>query len=157
MIRIITQLKTGPLKEFPKELRAACSKEVRITAFEIERQAKLLAPVDTGALRASIYVVTNSINERAESMAEAESLYWKDKTEAERAKGLPVSDGPGQPSDDLTAYVAVGMAYGIHQEYGTARTPAKLYMTQATEMNRKPFQEAIQQAFKEAGIKSGWE
>lgn len=99
------------------ELQRVVSQIVRKAAFDIEAAAKAQAPVDTGALKNSIYTVTSDSSDYS-------------------GGDMPQVD---TPANDHTAYVAVGMSYGIYQEYGTSHMPAQPYMTPAVEGVRPSF------------------
>jgi HK97 gp10 family phage protein len=156
MIKILTQMNTGPLTKLTESFRKEASKVIRMAAFEIEGDAKMNCPVDTGALRASIYTTTYNMDGRQAAVAEADTVYWSNKEGADVSKGLPLSPPPPQPADELTAYVSVGMKYGIHVEYGTSRMAARPFMEPAAERARKGFYDGMAQAFKKAGMESGW-
>ncbi len=102
---------------------------VRKAAFDIEREAKQRAPVDTGFLRASIYTVTKGGSGFKVSPSGATGA-------AQRTLFSPVS-----LTDSHEAIVAVGAQYGIYLEYGTRRSPAQPFMTPAV-MKVKPKFEA---------------
>jgi hypothetical protein len=50
---------TGDLRRVAKKVPGRTSQAVRKTAFDIQRDAKIFAPVDTGFLRSSITVTTS--------------------------------------------------------------------------------------------------
>jgi HK97 gp10 family phage protein len=50
-----SRVDTGELRRLIRELKQIGSEGVRQTAFAVEAEAKMRAPVDTGALRASIH------------------------------------------------------------------------------------------------------
>ena len=58
----VIRLDTAELDRIVKQLGTNRRKIGKRIAFEIEKEAKQLAPVDTGALRASIYTVTEDYN-----------------------------------------------------------------------------------------------
>ena len=93
---------------------------LRDAAFAVERFAKQKAPVDTGALRASIYV----------SMEGEGSQLPQVLTDAERVS-LPMPEGP------LVAYVGPSVHYGIYQELGTRRMAAQPYLLPAVRMTEQ--------------------
>lgn len=71
---------------------------VKSVAFQVEALAKMKAPVDTGALRNSIYV----------------SLQDSHTPPTEATENLPV------PDNDVTAFVGPSVEYAIYQELGTS-------------------------------------
>jgi len=114
------------LNALANALASAIARVVTKTAFDIEAQAAENAPVDTGALQASIYERTYTSHDR------------HDKT---RGKGFfPLIK---QPPNQYEAYVAVGANYGIYVEMGTRRMPAQPYFYPAIEANRQPFIDAM--------------
>lgn len=142
-----------PLKNLGSKLRKELDIAVRETAFYAEKQAKIACPVDTGALRASIYTVTKSSNSRPSAMAEATSKYLVKHAD----KTPPLSSDVPPVTEELRAVVAVGMAYGVYVEYGTARSSAQPFLGPASERTR-PFlvnrvSEAIKRASKDSGFK----
>ncbi len=115
----------------------------------------MATPVDTGALRASIYTVTSKGSGRQDSIGQAEALYWKGKGEPSE-EGMPLLPEIPLPPDELTAFVAVGMEYGPYVEYGTDRMAARPYLVPAAERNRTFFLKEIEKAIKDAGTDAGW-
>lgn len=87
---------------------------LRNVAFTVERVAKQRSPVDTGALRASIYT---TFGHDARVMPTVN-------TEAARTP-LP------QPTDNLVAHVGPSVEYGIYQELGTRYMAAQPYLLPA--------------------------
>ena len=106
-------------------------KAVRKAAFDIEREAKLLAPVDTGFLRASIYTVTQGRSGFKVSSATASGA-------AQRTLFNQVA-----VTNPYEAVVAVGAEYGIYLEYGTSRNRAQPYMTPAVQKVNPSFEKAV--------------
>lgn len=76
------------------------------TVLDVEAQAKVRAPVDTGALRNSIH---------------------------------------GTMTGETEGEVAVGVEYGVYQEYGTRYMPAHPFMTPAAEAVRPAFEAGARQ------------
>lgn len=83
---------------------------LKSVAFSIEREAKILAPVDTGALKNSIIV-----SDRNTQPTPAEKDY-----ELPRGNRTKVFVGPT-------------MEYAIFQEFGTSRSSAQPYLIPALE------------------------
>jgi HK97 gp10 family phage protein len=108
----------------------AVRKTVKAAAFKIERGAKQRAPVDTGFLRNSIYVKTETDSDNRVSGAEA----------------FPEVDIP----EHNAAYIAVGARYGIFVEYGTSRMGAQPFFTPAIEAEREPFFKALDRLMNQA-------
>jgi HK97 gp10 family phage protein len=117
-------------------------KLVRAAALKIERGAKERAPVDTGFLRNSIYVITEDFSDDAGSFRRLARL----------AHGIP-DVFPKLPAPGHNeALVAVGANYGVFVEYGTSRQGAHPYFTPAVEAERWPFEQALSQLMESAGI-----
>jgi HK97 gp10 family phage protein len=73
-------------------------------ASDIENEAKIRAPVDTGNLQESIYYKSDRLSTAS--------------TGPNRYPELPAPD-------ENTVIVAVGATYGVYLEYGTSRMPAQ--------------------------------
>jgi hypothetical protein len=130
LLRITSTLNLGPLQRFPRQFHTLASQHVRRTAFAIERDAKMRAPVDTGALRASIYTVTHGT-----------SGYSRGIRSVARRRGKSAqAPSIGSPASPLEAIVAVGVNYGIYVELGTHKMAAQPYLIPAAEAHRKAFQ-----------------
>ncbi len=109
---------------------------VRATAFAIEGTAKdnitAVGAIDTGANKASIAAITDRESHYSAAAAEAQARN-------PRARVFPE---PPQP-DEHTALVAVGVEYGIYNEMGTVKMPARPYLQPAVETHREPFEQAL--------------
>lgn len=156
MTDLSVSLNIGPLDKFSKEFFEEASKAVRKTAFFIEGQAAIACPVDTGALRASIYTVTFESSGYSQATDQADMVYWSNKVGADTSAGMPLSPEFPRPEDPLTAVVAVGMSYGIYVEYGTKNTPARPFMGTAS-VKAVPFlQKMVSEAIANAAKNGGW-
>lgn len=143
---------------FPKiadEMHKAISKVVRKAAYDIAATAMKNAPVDTGFLRNSIYVVTHDESTYGEELtrrttpSSKPTKSGKPRKLSKRAQAikahmetdlLPEVD---KPDNDTTAYVAVGASYGIYLEMGTRYQPAQPYLAPAIEAVRPKFEAAL--------------
>ena len=146
MITIDIKLTDDRLKNIADEVRSKASALVRRTAFAVEREAKVNAPVDTGFLRNSIYTVTDRGNGYDRALASATRLGAKRHAGERRStEGLMLDevDTPG----DLTAIVAVGAEYGIHVEYGTDRAAAQPYLSPAVDKARPDWDAGLRELF----------
>jgi HK97 gp10 family phage protein len=149
-IGLSSKIDLSGLERFTDNLVPRLGQAVRQTAFAIEFDAKQNAPVDTGALRASIYTSTNQRSGYDEAVAQAVS----------RAMGegdtliQPAPEAP-QPEDELNAIVAVGVHYAPYVEFGTHKAPAQPFLTPAAEQNRPFFRELVRDALREAGKSGG--
>ena len=94
---------------------------IKRAAFEIEAIAKRLAPVDTSALRNSIYTVTP----KEDNYQQAESSALSKNPEAGMVEIPTPPEG--------CASVGPAVEYGIYQEFGTSKMAAQPYMTPAFE------------------------
>lgn len=108
----------------------ATSQVVRKTAFDIQAGYQATAARDTGFMANSAYVVTS-----------AESNYGQGT--GSPAKGASLLPEVAGPTDDQTAYVAVGANYAIDQELGTRFMPAQPAFFPAVEAARPGFEAAI--------------
>src|SRR5262245_40306010 len=106
-------------------LRSARSQIVRKSAFDVERYAKQGAPVDTGALKNSIYTVT-----------EDSSGFGRARPDV--APGASLFPEVHRPPEGH-ALVVVGVSYGIFQELGTIHMAAHPYMYPAAVRARPEF------------------
>jgi hypothetical protein len=146
-----TQFDTRVLDALIRNLDGEFAEAVARVAFTVEGIAKTLAPVDTGALRASIYT----------------SLKGGGNFDAARSDAIGRSNrrnGAGQikpldssnfvqlpvPRSDTVAHVGPSVEYGAGVEFGTARrngTPFLLpALRQAEDDLRKELGKAIQDA-----------
>lgn len=130
-VEIITLFNRLP--ELALLLQVVVGQLVRKAAFDIQALAAVLAPVDLGALKSSIYVVTSKDSDYAAHAAAAASL-------RPGATVLPEVEAPKSPTQ---AIVAVGMDYGIYQEFGTVYQPAQPYLTPAAEVVKPQFIAAL--------------
>lgn len=123
-VEIITLFNRLP--ELAPLLQVVVGQMVRKAAFDIQALAAVLAPVDLGALKSSIYVVTSKDSDYETHAAIAASL-------RPDATVLSEVEAPKSPT---MAIVAVGMDYGLYQEFGTVYQPAQPYLTPAAEVVR---------------------
>ena len=88
---------------------------IETIAFAVERRAKEMAPVDTGALKSSIFTKTK-----------------RGGRQPNQRDGVVYVDLP-EPENDTQAIVGPTVDYGIWQELGTSRTAAQPYLVPAVE------------------------
>ena len=117
-VEIITLFDLFP--ELPELIQRAVVKATKKAAFMIQAQAAQNAPVDTGFLKSSIYVVTKSSSDYGQGASEPPA----------GAELLPEVEKPESPT---IAYIAVGANYGIYVEMGTRNMPAYPYLMPAAE------------------------
>lgn len=132
------------LRRLPERFHAEASRLIRETAFAIQGKAQTsiaaIPLVDTGAMMNSIFVVTETRSTYAQATARA----TKDNPDVEM---LPE---PGRPPR-LTAIVAVGAAYALFHEEGTARgIAARPFLRPAVEDMRREWEEGMNKLFEKA-------
>lgn len=106
------------LKNLDKNLDEACG----AVGFAVEGKAKTLAPIETGALRSSIYTRTKKEDRYGEIVSSVASARPNAETES-----LP------EPSGNVRATVGAVVEYAEYVEFGGANRCAKPYMTPAVE------------------------
>lgn len=119
------------LPELTEELERLVSEAVRKAAFDIQAHAQAQVKVVTGFLKSSIYTVAKGGT--TYTYADASSAAAAINPDAEL---LPEVEAP---SDDTTAYVAVGADYGLYVEMGTSKMAAQPYLIPAAEFVRPVF------------------
>ena len=97
-------------------------------AFDIEKEAKINAPVDTSALRNSIYTES-----KRESRFDAAS------TAARGKRPDVVTDRLPTPTGKVVANVGPCVEYGGYVELGTSRMSARPYLMPAVESVSQDF------------------
>lgn len=116
MSEVVTvMLDTRELDRISAGLNKNTQQIIEGAAFEVERMAKQMAPIDTGALRNSIYTATRSDN-RAPNPLHGES----------------VSPIPS-PSGNIFAVVGAGVDYAIFVELGTHRMADQPFLSPSVE------------------------
>lgn len=132
MAKTVT-LDTKVLDAIIKNLGGNVEQAVAKAAFAIEGRAKRKAPVDTGALRASIYVSMQGHADRSsQAMAEAHSRRPGVTTNA-----LPV------PRDKQTAFVGPSVEYGQEVELGGATRAGTPYLQPAVRETEAEFRKLL--------------
>ncbi len=115
------------------EAKGKAGKIVRKTAFDIEAAAKANTPVDTGALKNSIYTATDKDTNYSEAVAAA------------RGKNPKATIlGEAEKPESLTATVGPSVDYGIHVELGTHKKGARPFLGPAAEGARPAFLKAME-------------
>jgi HK97 gp10 family phage protein len=113
---------------------------LRRLAFEVEADAKQMAPIDTGALRNSIYTVTEKSDGYGDASGKAMGSAWKKAGQIRETEPHP-APGKGE------ARVGPCVNYAEYQEFGTSKMPAHPYLIPALEKVRGKFEEGT--TFKE--------
>ena len=128
---------TSVLDAILRNLNSNVAQAVAKTAFNVETLAKLKAPVDTGALRASIYTSLKGAVNFALVDAEVHSR---------RPEAIT---GPlPRPMDTNTAYVGPSVSYGAVVELGGSTHGGRPYLQPAVRESEHFFREAIAAAVK---------
>lgn len=130
---VVVELDTKVLDNLIKHLNGNVEEAVNKTGFVVEGKAKLRAPVDTGALRASIYT---SIKGRATTaMNKARSL-------RPDAGIVPLPT----PDNNHTVYVGPSVEYGHLIELGESNRPARPYLLPAVREAERELMELLKKA-----------
>jgi len=134
MVRIVNNL-----PKVAAAFRPVLSQVVRKTAMDIVVQAQDNAPVDTGFLKNSLYMVAQGQSTYGDvgNPAVKEGKHGLNKIDS---YVLPEIVAPG---DDLTAYAAVGANYGVYVETGTKHAAAQPFLGPAVEAVRPAFIRAL--------------
>ena len=131
-IRVKVTSHTRGLRELREAIDRNADRIVRKTAFDLQGEAMQRAPVDTGFLKNSIYVRTESSSGYAGATENASE-------QSADGRMLPEVARPREH----TAIVAVGAEYGVHVELGTARRAATPFLAPAAERVRPQFEKAL--------------
>ena len=127
---VSVDIDTKVLDRLLKQMPGSVSKNIRIVAFALEGRAKLKAPVDTGALRASIYTRTRkSGGGFSSSMIKGFAKITKKHANVGTRE---VTELPAPQGDEI-AIVGPTVDYGIYVELGTRRMAARPFLGPATE------------------------
>lgn len=141
-IQVGTQVKLPEIDKLSKSVQRMVQRAVAKTAFTMEADAKKLAPVDTGALRASILVEGGAVRNLDALSKQWNRLY--DMSTRRRGKTVFVTVRPPVPGNKFAAIVAPHMEYGVWQEQ------RKRYMQGALLKNRGLLQANVAAALAEA-------
>jgi hypothetical protein len=116
----IVQLDTRVLDAMIRNLDGNVAEAVAKTAFAVEARAKILAPVDTGALRASIYTALKGEERFNQARSDA----------ASRRPNVAIAPLP-VPRDGHTAYVGPSVEYGEIVHNGSSTMAGRPFLAQA--------------------------
>jgi hypothetical protein len=142
-----TQLDTRVLDAIIRNLDGNVANAVAKAAFAIEGRAKLKAPVDTGALRASIYVSFKRSSGFDDAKASATQ-----RSQRKNGAGVirPLKDENfvqlPTPQDDATAYVGPSVEYGAGVELGTSTRAGTPYLLPAVREVEVEFRKLLGEA-----------
>ena len=117
------------LPEMAEKLGEALDEAVKKASFDIQAAAQAVAPVDTGFLKNSIYVVTDD-----------KSTYGGIQEPTGGQEALPEVEPPREHE----AVVAVAANYGVYVEFGTVHTSARPYLTPAVALVEPQFLAALE-------------
>jgi len=134
---ITTRLETKGIDRILRELEPKAEALIDKTAFEIQARAQNAAPVDTGALRNSIYTVTQRSNGYRDAARRAK---------ASNPKAV-IAPFP-EPSGNLEAHIGPSVEYAIYQEMGTSKMSAHPFLVPAVEALRKSWEAAWKALFR---------
>ena len=109
------EVDTSRLNRIIRRVDGNMAEVIATIGFAVERVAKELAPVDTGALRSSIYTKLKAGGHHPD-----------------QRDGVVYVDLP-EPESDLEAVIGPTVEYGIWLELGTDRMAAQPYLTPAVE------------------------
>ena len=133
---ISTKLDMSGLERIERELLPKAEALVNKTAFDLQGRAQNNAPVDTSALRNSIYTVTRKSDgfQAAASVAQ---------TQNPKVEIAPIPS----PTEELAAHVGPSVEYGIYQELGTVHIGAHPFLVPAVESLRSTWKAAWKALF----------
>lgn len=121
------RLDTGELDRIAEKLQRSVKEVLVSLAFDIEAAAKQNAPVDTGALRSSIYTVTQDSDNYTQASGEAMGKAWTQGGRISEVERLPA------PSGKAVAVVGASVEYAGYVELGTSKMDAQPYLIPAAE------------------------
>lgn len=130
-------LNTTILDKLIKSVDGNVTEAVMKAAFMVEGRAKLKSPVDTGALKASIYVSMKRGSKGNEAMAAA------------RARRPEAITTPlPTPRDELTAYIGPSVEYGQEVELGSSTRSGTPYLQPALRETEADIKKLLSEAVK---------
>ena len=112
-------------------------------ARDLQTLAYQLSPVDTGALRNSIYVNNGSTSDYQTRVGTAERLNPDMEALEEIPPEFAISLSGGAASGDYITVVGVAAHYGIFLEEGTVNQPPQSFMRPASEAISDEFQASM--------------
>ncbi len=126
------ELDTTVLDGIIKNLDGNVAEAVAKVAFAVEGRAKINAPVDTGALRASIYTSLKGSNKFDDARANAIQRSNR-RNGAGRVQLLESGDFVPlpMPTSDAVAYVGPSVEYGAAVELGSVKRGGTPYLLPA--------------------------
>lgn len=148
MARNVTvELDTKVLDNLIKHLNGNVEEAVNKAGFVVEGKAKLRAPIDTGALRASIYTSIKGNRQRFESAkgkAIAESHNVNSRGRIQPLTNEDIVQLP-EPKDNHTVYVGPSVEYGAEVELG-GQHAAQPYLLPAMRETERELRDLLKKA-----------
>jgi HK97 gp10 family phage protein len=141
-LHVTVRANTARLDRAGGVIKAAAEQIVRNSAQNISDRAKQTAPVDTGALRQSIYLNDGDASTYATSVSVARQLNPDAQIVNEVDPEFAISLSHGG-SSGYTVVVGAGVNYAIYQEYGTRHMRAQPFMIPSAESERGNFEDAM--------------
>jgi len=134
---VVVRVDTKKLDAIMKgDLEKALQRIVEGAAFDVERLAKIAAPIDTGAMANSIHATLSWRETGGHTSAVAAARAARPDVGV-HPEVKPVA-GPGE----VTAIVAAAVEYAGYVEFGTSRMAARPFLRGALNQVKKDFQEA---------------
>lgn len=130
-------------KELSDHIRDRAVQIVSEQANGLALRASQLAPVDTGALRTSIYVNTGTDSNYAENVGQAERLNPDMEALEEIDPEFVINLSAPVGGRAAMAVVGVAAHYGLFLEEGTVFQPPQSFLRPAAEMSGEAFQSAM--------------
>jgi len=136
-------IRSNRIPQVAAAIAANAKTTVDAAAVSLQTLASQLAPVDTGALRSSIYVNTGDTSDYMTRVGTAQQLNRDmeplDEIDPEFVIALGTTPGPN------ARIVVVGVAahYGLFQEEGTVFQPPQSFMRPAAEATASEFEAAM--------------
>lgn len=128
------------LPEIGPEVERRVATIIAKAAFDVQAGAQILAPVDTGALKNSIYVSTSR-----------DSTYRRAVQEALKANPKAEIVDEVRPSAPLQVIVGAAVRYAPYVEFGTRRMAARPYLRPAVDRVKDAFFQALAAVLRRAG------
>ena len=131
----VITLDTKVLDDMIRHLDGNIAEAVAKIAFSVEARAKVKAPIDTGALRSSIYTELKGRNDYNRARAEAIA----------RRPGV-VTNALPTPKDKHTAYVGPSVEYGAAVHFGTRYMTGRPFLLEAVRETEREFRDFLAKA-----------
>lgn len=133
----VVQIDTRVLDDLIKHLDGNVAEAIAKTAFGVEARAKLKAPVDTGALRASHYTSLKDSHSTRFATARQDAIGRRPDAVLEP---LPI------PKNDHEAYVGPSVDYAEEVHNGTTSKVGRPFLLQAARETESDLREFLKKA-----------